>query len=132
MRSTLICSESHYQASDHIAEERRQACLGGIKQLQAHNSAKHSVKDFDSDFDELFADCCWGLELNNAVEERSVQNNLYLVREIIEGIKDNTNAVLISLEQSKAFGRVTIDFGGGFGDCQIRTGVPQMDWHAVP
>ena len=28
-----------YQGRDHIAEERWQACLGGIRRLQVHNSA---------------------------------------------------------------------------------------------
>ena len=37
---------------------------------------------------------------------RSIQDNLHLIREVLEGIKDDTEAVLISLDQSKAFDRV--------------------------
>ena len=39
----LVCPGSHpwlrYQGRDHIAEERWQACLGGFRRLEAHNSA---------------------------------------------------------------------------------------------
>ena len=59
----LVCSGSHpyqhYQRSDHIAEER-QACLGGIRRLQAHNSAEHWVKNFGPDLGEQFAGYCHG------------------------------------------------------------------------
>ena len=41
-----------------------------------------------------------------AVKERSIQDNLHLIREVLEGIEDDTEAVLISLDQSKAFDRV--------------------------
>ena len=37
---------------------------------------------------------------------RSIRDNLHLVRQILEGIKDNTKAALINLDQSKAFDRV--------------------------
>ena len=37
---------------------------------------------------------------------RSIQDNLHLIREVLEGIKDDTEATLISLDQSKAFDRV--------------------------
>ena len=37
---------------------------------------------------------------------RSIQDNLHLIREILEGIKDDTEAALISLDQSKAFDRI--------------------------
>ena len=36
---------------------------------------------------------------------RSIQNNLHLIREVLEGIEDSTEAALISLDQSKAFNR---------------------------
>ena len=36
----------------------------------------------------------------------SIQDNLYLIREVLEGIEDGTEAALISLDQSKAFDRV--------------------------
>ena len=41
---------------------------------------------------------------------RSIQDNLYLVRENLEGIKDDTEAALINLDQSKAFDRVDHQF----------------------
>ena len=37
---------------------------------------------------------------------RSIQDNLHLVREVLEGLKDDAKAVLINLDQSKAFDRV--------------------------
>ena len=47
-----------------------------------------------------------GLEQNYAVKGRSIQNNLHLIRTILEGIKDDDEAALINLDQSKAFDRV--------------------------
>ena len=47
-----------------------------------------------------------GPEQNYAVKGRSIQDNLHLVRQILEGIKDDTEAALINLDQSKAFDRV--------------------------
>ena len=41
-----------------------------------------------------------------AVKGRSIQDNLHLICEVLEGIKDDTEAALISLDQSKAFDRV--------------------------
>ena len=41
-----------------------------------------------------------------AVKGRSIQDNLHLIREVLEGIEDDTEAALISLDQSKAFDRV--------------------------
>ena len=41
-----------------------------------------------------------------AVKGRSIQDNLHLIREVLEGIEDDTEATLISLDQSKAFDRV--------------------------
>ena len=37
---------------------------------------------------------------------RSIQDNLHFIREVLEGIEDGTEAVLISLDPSKAFDRV--------------------------
>ena len=37
---------------------------------------------------------------------RSIQDNLHLIREVLEGIEDDTEAALISLDQSKACDRV--------------------------
>ena len=45
-----------------------------------------------------------------AVKERSIQDNLHLIREVLEGIKDDTEAALISLDQSKAFDRIDYRF----------------------
>ena len=47
-----------------------------------------------------------GPEQNYAVKGRSIQDNLHLVCQILEGIKDDTKAALINLDQSKAFHRV--------------------------
>ena len=47
-----------------------------------------------------------GPEQTYAVKGRSIQNNLHLIREVLEGIEDGTEAALISLDQSKAFDRV--------------------------
>ena len=44
-----------------------------------------------------------GPEKTFAVKGRSIQENLHLIREVLEGIKDDTEAALISLDQSKAF-----------------------------
>ena len=41
-----------------------------------------------------------------AVKGRSIQNHLHLVHQILKGIEDDTEAVLINLDQSKAFDRV--------------------------
>ena len=41
-----------------------------------------------------------------AVKGRSIQDNLHLVRQILEGKKDDTEAALVNLDQSKAFDRV--------------------------
>ena len=70
-----------------------------------------------------------GPEQNYAVKGRSIQDNLLLVREILETLKDDTEAALINLDQSKTFDRV---LGDGSGDRQISTGVPQMDLHILP
>ena len=46
-----------------------------------------------------------GPEQTFTVKGRSIQDNLHLIREFLEGIKDDTEAALISLDQSKAFDR---------------------------
>ena len=61
-------------------------------------------------------------EQTYAVKGRSIKDNLHLIREVLEGIEDGTEAALISLDQSKAF-----VFGVCFGDRRIPTGVPQRD-----
>ena len=47
-----------------------------------------------------------GSEQTFAVKGRSIQDNLHLIHEVLEGIEDGTEAALISLDQSKAFDRV--------------------------
>ena len=47
-----------------------------------------------------------GPEQTFAVKGRSVKDNLPLIREVLEGIEIDTEAALISLDQSKAFDRV--------------------------
>ena len=47
-----------------------------------------------------------GPEQTYAVKGRSIQDNLHLIREVLEGMEDGTEAALISLDQSKAFDRV--------------------------
>ena len=50
----LVCSGS---IPGSIAEERQQVCLGGTRELQAHNSAKPRVKDFGPGLRKLTAAC---------------------------------------------------------------------------
>ena len=45
-------------------------------------------------------------EQTYAVKGRPIQDNLHLIREVLEGIEDDTEAALISLDQFKAFDRV--------------------------
>ena len=40
------------------------------------------------------------------MKERSIQDNLHLIREVLEGIEDGPEAALVRLDQSKAFDRV--------------------------
>ena len=47
-----------------------------------------------------------GLEQTYAVKRRSIQDNLLLIREILEGLKDGTETALINSDLSKAFDRV--------------------------
>ena len=47
-----------------------------------------------------------GPEQTCSVKGRSIQDNLHLIRTIIDGVKDDTEAALINLDQSKAFDRV--------------------------
>ena len=47
-----------------------------------------------------------GPEQTYAVKGRSIQDNLYFIHEVLEGIENGTEAALISLDQSKAFDRV--------------------------
>ena len=44
-----------------------------------------------------------GPEQTFAVKGQSIQDNLHLICEVLEGIEDSTEATLISLDQSKAF-----------------------------
>ena len=51
-----------------------------------------------------------GPEQTFAVKGRSIQDNLHLILEVLEGTEDGTEAALISLDQSKAFDRVDHQF----------------------
>ena len=51
-----------------------------------------------------------GSEQTFAVKGRSIQDNLHLIREVLEGIEDDTEAALISLDQSKPSIGLTIGF----------------------
>ncbi len=51
-----------------------------------------------------------GPEQTYAVKGRSIQDNLHLIREVLEGTEDGTKAALITLDQSKAFDRVDHQF----------------------
>ena len=51
-----------------------------------------------------------GPEQTFAVKGRSIQDNLHLIREVQEGMKDGTEAAMISLDQSKTFDRVNQRF----------------------
>ena len=46
-----------------------------------------------------------GPEQTYAVKVRSIQDKLHLIREILEGLKDGTEAALINLDYSKVFDR---------------------------
>ena len=47
-----------------------------------------------------------GPEQNYAVKGKSTQDNLHFVRKVLERLEDSTEAVLINLDQFKAFDRV--------------------------
>ena len=49
-------------------------------------------------------------EKNYAVKGRSIQDNLHSVRDVLEELKDDNEAALINLNQSKAFDRVNHQF----------------------
>ena len=51
-----------------------------------------------------------GPEQTYAVKRRSTQDNLHLIREVLEGMEDGTETALINLHQSKAFDRVNHRF----------------------
>ena len=51
-----------------------------------------------------------GPEQNYAVKGRPIQDNLHLVREILEGLEDGPEAALINLDQSQAFDKVDHQF----------------------
>ena len=83
--------------------------MGGIRWLQAHNSAKHRVKDFGRGLSELltgYISDLNGSEQTNTVKGRLIQDNLHLICEILEGLEDGTEVALINLDQSKAFDSV--------------------------
>ena len=40
------------------------------------------------------------------MKEKSIQDNLHLLREVLKGIEDGTEAALINFDQSKAFDKI--------------------------
>ena len=81
--------------------------FGRVWRLHASNSAKHRVKDFGPGLREPFADCdLIGPVKMYAVKGRSIQNNLLLVTVVLKWQEDGTEAVLINLDQAKAFDKV--------------------------
>ena len=113
----LVCSVNHlyqhYLGSDHIAEGRKQACSGGIRWLDNYRPIKLLNIELNI-LDRILANCLQvgakdliELEKIYTVKGRSIQNNLHLVCETIE---DDTNAELISLDQSKNFDRMAYQF----------------------
>ena len=77
------------------------SCEGLVTECEVHDALKQVG------LNKPFAAChLIGPEQNYAVKGRSIQDNLHLVREILEGLKDDTEAMLINLDQSKAFDRV--------------------------
>ena len=82
---------------------------GEIKRVQLHNSAKHRVKDFVSVVAkrlQIVISNLIGLEPTYSVKGKSIQNNLPLVHEVLEGLDDDSEARLISLGQFMDFDRV--------------------------
>ena len=63
---------------------------------------------------------------------RSIQDNLHLVHHIFEGIKDDTEAALLNLDQSKAFYSVDHRFLAAVLEITGFERFQQMDQHAVP
>ena len=55
-----------------------------------------------------------GPEQTFAVKGRSIQDNLHLIREVLKGIEDDSEAALISLDQSQTFDRVDHRFLAAF------------------
>ena len=47
-----------------------------------------------------------GPEQTYDVKGRSIQDNLHLIRKILEGLKDGTEGALINLDQPKVFDKV--------------------------
>ena len=100
--------------------------MGVIKWLQAHNPAKQLkilAQVLANRLQLVICDLI-GLEQNYTVKGRSIQDNLHLVREILEGLEDDTEAALInrSVQGFRQGGPSVL--GDGFGDRRIRTGVP--------
>ena len=72
-----------------------------------------------------------GPEQNYAMKGRLIQDHLHLVREILEELKDDTEADQFRSVQGLRQGGPSV-FVDGFGDRRIQTGVLQMDQHVVP
>ena len=82
---------------------------GWFRRLQAHTLLNTELKILArvlANRLQLVISDLIGSEQTFAVKERSIQDNLHLIREVLEGIEDGTEPALISLDQSKAFDRV--------------------------
>ena len=80
--------------------------MGGFRCLHAHNSELNILARVLANRLQVVSSNLIGPEQTYAVKGRSIQDNLHLIREVLEGIEDGTKAALISLDQSKAFDRV--------------------------
>ena len=67
-----------------------------------------------------------GPEQNYTVKGRPIHDNLDLVRKILEGIEDDTEAALINLDQSKAFDRVDHRFLAAGFEPEFRKWISMM------
>ena len=84
--------------------------LGEIRWLQTHNTELKILAWLLPNPLQVVTSDLIGPEQTSTVKGRPIQDNLYVVREVIEGIKDGTEAVLINLDHSKAFDSVGHQF----------------------
>ena len=84
--------------------------MGGFRRIRANNrELKILTWILANRLQHVISDLI-GPEQKCAVRGRSIQVYLYLVREVLEGINDGTEAALINLDQSKASDRVYYRF----------------------
>ena len=112
---SLVRLRSHpwlrYQGRDHIAEERWRACLGDdYRPITLLNTELKILTQVSANRLQVVISDLIGPEQTFVLKGRSIQYNLHLIREVLEGIKDGREAALISLDQSKAYDRVDHQF----------------------